>query len=158
MPRIRYCLLLRAIPLLLASPSRRAISHSRVVSLQISQNFYQRIKRADHLADLGDLAKTAEANIIKLPNISASMPQLIACIKELQANGFVLPDYPDSQIQRKESIKAAYDRVKGSAVNPVLREGNSDRRAALAVKQYAKNNPHRMVHGARIPIYCIKHG
>ena len=102
-------------------------------------------KTADHLAELGDLAKTAEANIIKLPNISASMPQLIACIKELQANGFVLPDYPDSpKTKEEESIKAAYDRVKGSAVNPVLREGNSDRRAALAVKQYAKNNPHRM--------------
>ncbi|MFL2832684.1 MAG: NADP-dependent isocitrate dehydrogenase [Coraliomargaritaceae bacterium] len=102
-------------------------------------------KTADHLAELGDLAKTAEANIIKLPNISASMPQLIACIKELQANGFVLPDYPDSpKTKEEEAIKAAYDRVKGSAVNPVLREGNSDRRAALAVKQYAKNNPHRM--------------
>ena len=102
-------------------------------------------KTADHLAELGDLAKTAEANIIKLPNISASMPQLIACIKELQSNGFVLPDYPDSpKTKEEESIKAAYDRVKGSAVNPVLREGNSDRRAAHAVKQYAKNNPHRM--------------
>jgi len=102
-------------------------------------------KTADHLAELGDLAKTAEANIIKLPNISASMPQLIACIKELQANGFALPDYPDSpKTEEEETIKAAYDRVKGSAVNPILREGNSDRRAALAVKQYAKNNPHRM--------------
>jgi len=102
-------------------------------------------KTADHLAELGDLAKTAEANIIKLPNISASMPQLIACIKELQTNGFALPDYPDSpKTEEEEAIKAAYDRVKGSAVNPILREGNSDRRAALAVKQYAKNNPHRM--------------
>jgi isocitrate dehydrogenase len=102
-------------------------------------------KTTDHLAELGDLAKTAAANIIKLPNISASMPQLIACIKELQANGFALPDYPDSpKTKEEEAIKAAYDRVKGSAVNPILREGNSDRRAALAVKQYAKNNPHRM--------------
>lgn len=102
-------------------------------------------KMADHLAELGDLAKTPEANIIKLPNISASMPQLIACIKELQANGLALPDYPDSpNTDEEEAIKAAYDRVKGSAVNPILREGNSDRRAALAVKQYAKNNPHRM--------------
>ena len=102
-------------------------------------------KIADHLAELGDLAKTPEANIIKLPNISASMPQLIACIKELQVNGFALPDYPDSpNTDEEEAIKAAYDRVKGSAVNPILREGNSDRRAALAVKQYAKNNPHRM--------------
>ncbi|MDQ8193583.1 NADP-dependent isocitrate dehydrogenase [Coraliomargarita sp. SDUM461004] len=99
----------------------------------------------DHLAELGELAKTPEANIIKLPNISASMPQLIACIKELQAKGFALPDYP-SEVKTEEqaAIKAAYDRVKGSAVNPVLREGNSDRRAAVAVKQYAKNNPHRM--------------
>jgi isocitrate dehydrogenase len=102
-------------------------------------------KTSDHLAELGDLAKTAEANIIKLPNISASMPQLIACIKELQDNGFALPDYPDSpKTQEEEAIKVAYDRVKGSAVNPILREGNSDRRAAAAVKQYAKNNPHRM--------------
>lgn len=102
-------------------------------------------KMADHLAELGDLAKTPEANIIKLPNISASMPQLIACIKELQANGLALPDYPDRpNTDEEEAIKAAYDRVKGSAVNPILREGNSDRRAALAVKQYAKNNPHRM--------------
>ena len=102
-------------------------------------------KTSDHLAELGDLAKTAEANIIKLPNISASMPQLIACIKELQDNGFALPDYPDSpKTQEEEAIKVAYDRVKGSAVNPILREGNSDRRAATAVKQYAKNNPHRM--------------
>ncbi len=102
-------------------------------------------KMADHLSELGDLAKTPEANIIKLPNISASMPQLIACIKELQAKGYALPDYPNDPKSDKEvAIKAAYDRVKGSAVNPVLREGNSDRRAAVAVKQYAKKNPHRM--------------
>ena len=102
-------------------------------------------KKTDHLVELGDLAKTPEANIIKLPNISASMPQLIACIKELQAIGFDLPDYPASpKTKEDKSIKAAYDRVKGSAVNPVLREGNSDRRAAVAVKRYAKNNPHRM--------------
>lgn len=99
----------------------------------------------DHLAELGELAKTPEANIIKLPNVSASMPQLIACIKELQAKGFKLPDYPnDPKTDEEAAVKAAYDRVKGSAVNPVLREGNSDRRAAAAVKQYAKNNPHRM--------------
>lgn len=99
----------------------------------------------DHLAELGDLAKEPDANIIKLPNISASMPQLIACIKELQAKGCALPDYPGNpKTDEEKAIKAAYDRVKGSAVNPVLREGNSDRRAAVAVKQYAKNNPHRM--------------
>jgi len=102
-------------------------------------------KTPDHLAELGDLAKTPEANIIKLPNISASMPQLIACIKELQAQGYALPDYPgEPKTDEDEAVKAAYDRVKGSAVNPVLREGNSDRRAAAAVKQYARNNPHRM--------------
>ena len=102
-------------------------------------------KVVDHLAELGELAKSPTANIIKLPNISASMPQLIACIKELQDNGFSLPDYPTNpQTKKSHEIKAAYDLVKGSAVNPVLREGNSDRRAAIAVKQYAKNNPHPM--------------
>ena len=102
-------------------------------------------KVVDHLAELGELAKSPTANIIKLPNISASMPQLIACIKELQDNGFSLPDYPTNpQTKESHEIKAAYDLVKGSAVNPVLREGNSDRRAAIAVKQYAKNNPHPM--------------
>lgn len=99
----------------------------------------------DHLAELGNLAKEPDANIIKLPNISASMPQLIACIKELQAKGYALPDYPgEPKTDEEKAVKVAYDRVKGSAVNPVLREGNSDRRAADAVKQYAKNNPHRM--------------
>ncbi|MGY6520340.1 MAG: NADP-dependent isocitrate dehydrogenase [Mongoliitalea sp.] len=99
----------------------------------------------DDLAELGQLAKTAEANIIKLPNISASIPQLKAAIKELQAKGYALPDYPDDpQTADQKDIKARYDKIKGSAVNPVLREGNSDRRAPLAVKQYAKNNPHSM--------------
>lgn len=99
----------------------------------------------DDLAELGELAKTAEANIIKLPNISASIPQLKAAIKELQAKGYALPDYPDDpQTEEEKGIKARYDKIKGSAVNPVLREGNSDRRAPLAVKQYAKNNPHSM--------------
>jgi isocitrate dehydrogenase len=99
----------------------------------------------DHLAELGKLAQAPDANIIKLPNVSASMPQLIACIKELQSKGFDLPDYPnEAKTEQELAIKAAYDRVKGSAVNPVLREGNSDRRAAAAVKQYAKSNPHRM--------------
>lgn len=99
----------------------------------------------DHLAELGELAKTPEANIIKLPNISASIPQLKAAIKELQAQGYKLPDYPDSPANDEEkSIKARYDKVKGSAVNPVLREGNSDRRAPLSVKNYARKNPHKM--------------
>ncbi len=100
---------------------------------------------ADDLAELGELAKTPEANIIKLPNISASIPQLKAAIKELQDRGYPLPDYPDApQGEGEKDVKARYDRVKGSAVNPVLREGNSDRRAPKAVKAYAKKHPHRM--------------
>lgn len=99
----------------------------------------------DDLAELGEIAKTPEANIVKLPNISASMPQLKAAIRELQAQGYALPDYPDEpKTDEEKSIKAKYDKVKGSAVNPVLREGNSDRRAPLAVKEYAKTNPHSM--------------
>ncbi|NUS60565.1 MAG: NADP-dependent isocitrate dehydrogenase, partial [Lysobacter sp.] len=99
----------------------------------------------DDLAELGALATTPDANIIKLPNISASVPQLKAAIKELQAQGFALPNYPDEpKDEREKDIKARYDRVKGSAVNPVLREGNSDRRAPLSVKQYARKHPHRM--------------
>ena len=99
----------------------------------------------DALAELGDLAKTPEANIIKLPNISASVPQLQAAIKELQAKGYALPEYPeDPQNAAEEKIKATYAKVLGSAVNPVLREGNSDRRAPGSVKQYARNNPHSM--------------
>ena len=99
----------------------------------------------DALSELGELAKTPEANIIKLPNISASIPQLKAAIAELQAKGYALPDYPESPSNDEEkTIKATYDKVKGSAVNPVLREGNSDRRAPKAVKNFAKKNPHRM--------------
>ena len=99
----------------------------------------------DDLAELGELATTPEANIIKLPNISASMPQMKAAIAELQAKGYGLPDYPDGPSTPEEAdIKARYDRVKGSAVNPVLREGNSDRRAPRAVKEYARSHPHSM--------------
>ena len=99
----------------------------------------------DALAELGDLAKRPEANIIKLPNISASIPQLKAAIAELQAGGYALPDYPDDpQTPEEREIAARYNKVKGSAVNPVLREGNSDRRAPPAVKAYARNNPHSM--------------
>lgn len=99
----------------------------------------------DALAELGELAKTPEANIIKLPNISASIPQLTACIKELQSQGYALPDYPfEPKTDEEREIKARYDKVKGSAVNPVLREGNSDRRAPPSVKNYAKKHPHRM--------------
>jgi isocitrate dehydrogenase len=99
----------------------------------------------DHLAELGELAKTPEANIIKLPNVSASVPQLKAAIKELQAQGYPLPDYPeDPKTDEEKTAKARYDKIKGSAVNPVLREGNSDRRAPLSVKNYAKKHPHKM--------------
>ncbi|MDV9034366.1 NADP-dependent isocitrate dehydrogenase [Pseudomonas sp. RAC1] len=99
----------------------------------------------DHLAELGQLATTPEANIIKLPNISASVPQLKAAIKELQAKGFNIPDYADEPTTAEEKqSRARYDRIKGSAVNPVLREGNSDRRAPLSVKNYARKHPHKM--------------
>ncbi|WP_447599513.1 NADP-dependent isocitrate dehydrogenase [Nitrospira sp. Nam80] len=102
-------------------------------------------KQSDALAELGELAKTPEANIIKLPNISASIPQLKATVKELQDQGYKLPEYPeDPKDDKEKDIKARYDKVKGSAVNPVLREGNSDRRAPLSVKNYAKKHPHKM--------------
>ncbi|MBR9865463.1 MAG: NADP-dependent isocitrate dehydrogenase [Rhodobacteraceae bacterium] len=102
-------------------------------------------RQSDDLAELGRLVKTAEANVIKLPNISASVPQLVAAVKELQAQGYALPDYPESpETDAEKEIRAKYDTLKGSAVNPVLREGNSDRRAAKAVKTFAQNNPHRM--------------
>src|SRR3954470_21900344 len=100
---------------------------------------------ADALAELGELAKTPEANIIKLPNISASIPQLKTAIKELQEAGYDIPDYPDeARSEDEENAREAYDRVKGSAVNPVLREGNSDRRAPASVKAYAQAHPHSM--------------
>ncbi|MGW7331756.1 NADP-dependent isocitrate dehydrogenase [Streptomyces sp. NPDC054840] len=100
---------------------------------------------ADALTELGELAKTPEANIIKLPNISASIPQLKAAVAELQGQGYALPDYPDDpKTDEERDIRARYDKVKGSAVNPVLREGNSDRRAPASVKNYAKTHPHRM--------------
>ncbi len=102
-------------------------------------------RQSDDLAELGQLVKTPGANVIKLPNISASVPQLVAAIEELQAQGYALPDYPeDPQSDAEKDVRARYDTIKGSAVNPVLREGNSDRRAARAVKNYAQNNPHSM--------------
>ncbi len=102
-------------------------------------------QQSDDLAELGRLVKTPEANVIKLPNISASVPQLVEAVKELQSQGFALPDYPDAPTTDEEkAIRARFDAIKGSAVNPVLREGNSDRRAAKAVKSYAQSNPHRM--------------
>ena len=102
-------------------------------------------KQADALSELGELAKTPEANIIKLPNISASLPQIQEAVKELQSQGYKLPDYPENPKDDKEKdIKARYDKVKGSAVNPVLREGNSDRRAPLSVKAHTRKHPHKM--------------
>ena len=102
-------------------------------------------KQSDDLAELGGLAKAPEANIIKLPNISASIPQIKAAIKELQSQGYKLPEYPeDPKDDKEKDIKARYDKVKGSAVNPVLREGNSDRRAPLSVKAYSRKHPHKM--------------
>jgi isocitrate dehydrogenase len=102
-------------------------------------------KQADALSELGELAKTPEANIIKLPNISASLPQLQEAVKELQSQGYKLPDYPENPKDDKEKdIKNRYDKVKGSAVNPVLREGNSDRRAPLSVKAHTRKHPHKM--------------
>ena len=102
-------------------------------------------RQADDLAELGELVKTPQANVIKLPNISASVPQLLAAIKELQAQGYALPDYPETpSTDAEKDVRSRYDGLKGSAVNPVLREGNSDRRAAKAVKNYAQKNPHSM--------------
>ncbi|MGW3071792.1 NADP-dependent isocitrate dehydrogenase [Kitasatospora sp. NPDC001132] len=124
---------------------------TRDISLagRIIASFPERLTEAqrigDALAELGELAKTPGANIIKLPNISASVPQLKAAIAELQAQGYALPDYPDDpQTDEDKDVRARYDKVKGSAVNPVLREGNSDRRAPQSVKNYAKTHPHRM--------------
>jgi isocitrate dehydrogenase len=123
----------------------RDISLSGRILANFSDLLPQDQQVSDALAELGELAKTADANIIKLPNISASVPQLKAAIKELQDAGFALPDYPEEPANDAEKdAKARYDKVKGSAVNPVLREGNSDRRAPGAVKEYARNNPHSM--------------
>ena len=123
----------------------RDISLSGRVLSQFSDVLTENQRVNDALSELGKLAKTPEANIIKLPNISASIPQLKATIKELQEKGYALPDYPeDPKNENEKQIKSIYDRVKGSAVNPVLREGNSDRRAPKAVKNYARKNPHKM--------------
>ena len=114
--------------------------------LAIFPEYLNEIQRvSDALAELGEMVKTSDANIIKLPNISASVPQLTATIEELQSKGYAIPNYPETPANDEEkNIKARYDKVKGSAVNPVLREGNSDRRAPGAVKNYAKVNPHSM--------------
>ncbi|MFZ3584913.1 NADP-dependent isocitrate dehydrogenase, partial [Loktanella sp. DJP18] len=102
-------------------------------------------RKPDDLAELGELVKQPTANIIKLPNISASVPQLVAAVNELQAKGYAIPSYPsDPSTDAEKAIRSRFDAIKGSAVNPVLREGNSDRRAAVAVKNYARSNPHSM--------------
>ncbi|GJL52518.1 MAG: isocitrate dehydrogenase, NADP-dependent [Nitrospirales bacterium] len=116
---------------------------------RIISQFPDRLKpeqqQPDDLALLGEMVETPDANVIKLPNISASIPQIQACVKELQAQGYDIPDYPeDPKNEEEKAIQAKFDKVKGSAVNPVLRQGNSDRRASTSVKQYAQKNPHRM--------------
>ncbi|MEU9499507.1 NADP-dependent isocitrate dehydrogenase [Streptomyces sp. NPDC048196] len=140
------------LPVIQAYASQAGVNvETRDISLagRIIASFPERLQEGqrieDALAELGRLAKTPEANIIKLPNISASIPQLKAAIAELQEQGYALPDYPDDpKTDEERDIRARYDKVKGSAVNPVLREGNSDRRAPASVKNYAKANPHRM--------------
>ncbi|WP_243611955.1 NADP-dependent isocitrate dehydrogenase [Shimia aestuarii] len=109
------------------------------------ENLTDAQRQSDDLAALGELVKTADANVIKLPNISASVPQLVAAVEELQAQGYDIPTYPEEpKTDEEKAVRARYDSIKGSAVNPVLREGNSDRRSAKAVKNYAQNNPHSM--------------
>jgi isocitrate dehydrogenase len=140
------------LPIIQAFTKAAGVSvETRDISLagRILANFPDRLtdaqKISDQLAELGELTLKPEANIIKLPNISASIPQLKAAIKELQSKGYMVPDFPDEpKNEAEKEIKARYGKVLGSAVNPVLREGNSDRRAAASVKQYAKNHPHRM--------------
>ncbi|HFG1891051.1 TPA: NADP-dependent isocitrate dehydrogenase [Vibrio cholerae] len=123
----------------------RDISLAGRILANFPEHLTEEQRISDALTELGELAKTPEANIIKLPNISASVPQLKAAIKELQDKGYALPNYPEEPSSyEEEAIKATYDKIKGSAVNPVLREGNSDRRAPASVKNYAKKNPHSM--------------
>ncbi|PZU23322.1 MAG: NADP-dependent isocitrate dehydrogenase, partial [Stenotrophomonas sp.] len=123
----------------------RDISLSGRILSQFPDFLKDEQKISDDLAELGELATKPEANIIKLPNVSASVPQLKAAIKELQEQGYILPNYPDAPTDDvSREIQARYDKIKGSAVNPVLREGNSDRRAPLSVKNYARKHPHRM--------------
>jgi isocitrate dehydrogenase len=133
------------------SDSAGVVVETRDISLsgRILASFPEFLKEdqriSDDLSELGEIAKTPEANIVKLPNVSASMPQLKAAIRELQELGYAIPNYPDEPKNEEEKgIQSRYDKIKGSAVNPVLREGNSDRRAPQAVKQYARNNPHSM--------------
>ena len=127
------------------SVGTKDISLAARIIATFPENLTEEQRQSDDLAALGELVKTADANVIKLPNISASVPQLVAAVEELQAQGYKLPDYPyEPSTDAEKEIRARYDSIKGSAVNPVLREGNSDRRAAKAVKNYAQNNPHSM--------------
>ena len=140
------------LPIVEAYPAKAGVAvETRDISLagRIIAQFPDRLtdgqRQDDALAELGELAKKPEANIIELPNVSASTPQLKAAIKELQEEGYDLPDLPDDpQTDEEKDARARYDKVKGSAVNPVLRQGNSDRRAPASVKAYAKAHPHRM--------------
>jgi isocitrate dehydrogenase len=123
----------------------RDISLAGRILAQFADRLDEEQRVADTLEELGELAKTPQANIIKLPNISASVPQLKAVIEELQENGFAIPDYPEEpRADQQRDVRARYDKVKGSAVNPVLRQGNSDRRAAASVKEFARKHPHSM--------------
>ena len=127
------------------SVGTRDISLAGRVISSFPEHLKEEQRITDDLAVLGDLVKTAEANVIKLPNVSASVPQLVSAVKELQGLGYALPDYPETpETDEEKAVRAKYDAIKGSAVNPVLREGNSDRRAAIAVKKFAQANPHRM--------------
>ena len=122
------------------------ISLSGRIVANFPENLSAEQQIADDLSELGGLAKDPEANIVKLPNISASIPQLVAAVKELQAKGYAIPDYPAEPANDVEKeVYARYAKVLGSAVNPVLREGNSDRRAAASVKRFGQKNPHRMM-------------
>ena len=124
---------------------RKDISLAGRIISQFPDRLKPEQQQPDDLALLGELVMKPEANVIKLPNISASVPQIQAAVKELQSQGYNIPDYPeDPQNDEEKAIKAKFDKVKGSAVNPVLRQGNSDRRASTSVKQYAQKNPHRM--------------
>ena len=127
------------------SVGTKDISLAGRILATLPEHLSEEQRQSDDLAELGRLVKTPDANVIKLPNISASVPQLVAAVKELQSQGYALPDYPETPSTPEEiAVRAKYDGIKGSAVNPVLREGNSDRRAAKAVKAFAQNNPHRM--------------
>ncbi len=127
------------------SVEMRDISLAGRILAVFSEHLTAQQKQSDDLAELGELAKAPEANIIKLPNISASIPQIQAAIKELQSQGYKVPDYPEyPKTDAEKEIKTRYDKIKGSAVNPVLREGNSDRRAPLSVKQHTRQHPHKM--------------